>query len=268
VEARGGSVIVTDPRTGEMLALASYPTYNPNEFGSPTMERRNRAITDRFEPGSTMKIFTVGGALDAGVVDAPAADQLLRRVVHHRAGHHPRLAPRDLAHAHAGARAVEQHRRGADRRGPRRDGLERAYRRFGFGERTGSPSPARPGRASGSPLVRGRGGHGGLRSGHRRHGHPARAGARAVANGGRLMPPLLVSRITDATGALVEDHPPSGVASRCARRREAAGEMLTSVTEEGGTGTEAAIPGVRVAGKTGTAQKANETPGATTTNAG
>src|SRR5262249_58161214 len=64
-EARGGRVVVTEPRTGEVLAMASYPTYNPNEYAASDPEaRRNRAVTDRFEPGSTLKVFSVGGALD------------------------------------------------------------------------------------------------------------------------------------------------------------------------------------------------------------
>ena len=60
-----------DPRTGEVLAMASVPTYDPND---PRREAeaaaRNRAITDAYEPGSTMKTFTIAAALDAGVVRA------------------------------------------------------------------------------------------------------------------------------------------------------------------------------------------------------
>ena len=58
-----------DPRTGEVLAMASVPTYNPNDpQGAAEAGARNRAITDAYEPGSTMKTFTIAAALDAGVV--------------------------------------------------------------------------------------------------------------------------------------------------------------------------------------------------------
>ena len=69
VEARAGNVVVMDPATGEILALANYPTFNPNDPGHRRPQRRrNRAVTDRFEPGSVIKPFTVAGAFAAGVV--------------------------------------------------------------------------------------------------------------------------------------------------------------------------------------------------------
>lgn len=68
--AKGGTVIVMDPNTGEILALANYPTYNPNDTSNyDAYVWKNRAITDVFEPGSTFKIFTVGVALKNKVVD-------------------------------------------------------------------------------------------------------------------------------------------------------------------------------------------------------
>ena len=65
-DARAGSVVVLDARTGELLALANYPSYDPNQRGHLTGEQlRNRALTDTFEPGSTMKPFTIGLALES-----------------------------------------------------------------------------------------------------------------------------------------------------------------------------------------------------------
>lgn len=261
VEARGGSLIITDPNTGELLAMASYPTYNPNEFAAADPEsRRNRAIADRFEPGSTMKIFSVGGALDAGVVhpgqliNCYGGTYSVGNLTIHDAHPDTWLTPMmvlarssNIGAAQIGAALGS-------------DGLERAFRRFGFGERTGIPLP----------------GEARARFGERRwyevevatvafgQGIGVTAlqlsqAVGAVANGGRLVHPLLVSRISDPTGEIVEEHAPD--AGRPAMQPAVArllSEMLTTVTEEGGTGTEAAIPGVRVAGKTGTAQKANE----------
>jgi cell division protein FtsI (penicillin-binding protein 3) len=260
-EAHGGSVVVTDPHTGEILALASYPTYNPNEFGASDAEaRRNRAIADRFEPGSTLKIFTVGGALDAGVINAGqlincyGGSWTIGDLNIHDAHPETWLTPMGvLAHSSNIGAAQIGLALGSD-------GLERVLRRFGFGERTGIPLP----------------GEARARFGERRWydvetatvsfgqgiGVTALQLAQAlggVANNGRLVSPLLLSRITDATGALVEEHTPDpGRPAIDPRVARLLADMLTTVTEQGGTGVEAAIPGVRVAGKTGTAQKANE----------
>ncbi len=66
-EAESGSVVVMDTRTGEIMAMVNYPTYNPNDTSDRTGGRqRNRAVTDVFEPGSTMKPFTIAAALESG----------------------------------------------------------------------------------------------------------------------------------------------------------------------------------------------------------
>ncbi len=260
-EARGGSVIVTDPATGEVLAMASYPTYNLNEINlSDAEQRRNRAIADRFEPGSTMKVFSIGGALDAGVVrpgqeiNCFGGTYAIGDLTIHDSHPEQMLTPMlVLARSSNIGAAQIGLALGAE-------GLERAYRRFGFGERTGLPLP----------------GEARARFGERRwydvevatvafgQGVGVTAaqlaqGLGAVANGGRLVHPLLVSRITDATGALVEENTPDpGRPAMQPANARLLAEMLTAVTEDQGTGLEAAIPGVRVAGKTGTAQKARE----------
>jgi cell division protein FtsI (penicillin-binding protein 3) len=65
-EAVGGTVIVADPSSGEILAMASAPGFNPNDYGTSDPDaRRNRAVVDRFEPGSTMKVFAIASALAA-----------------------------------------------------------------------------------------------------------------------------------------------------------------------------------------------------------
>ena len=67
--AEGGTAMVMNPQTGEILALANYPTFNPNAYGRASEdERRNRAIQDLYEPGSTFKIVTASAAIEEGVL--------------------------------------------------------------------------------------------------------------------------------------------------------------------------------------------------------
>ena len=88
-DARGAAAIVMDPRTGAILAMANYPTFNSNAFSTSSPEaRRNRAVTDAYEPGSTFKIVTIAGALEDNVVSptstftlAPTI-QVADRVIH------------------------------------------------------------------------------------------------------------------------------------------------------------------------------------------
>ncbi|MGF1469859.1 MAG: peptidoglycan D,D-transpeptidase FtsI family protein, partial [Sandaracinaceae bacterium] len=261
-EAQAGSLVMMDPRNGEILVMANVPTFNPNEPGRyPASHRRNRAVTDRFEPGSTVKPFTLAAAFALGAVrpDQPidcergqmmiGEDDRVRDT--HRFGI---LTPAEiLAHSsNIGAAKI------GGRVGRRR--LYRAFRRFGFGEATGLPLPGETG---------------GILRHYRRWYEldlasvsfgqgmsvttvQLAAAMSAIANGGRLMEPRLVRRTVDPRAEVAEETLPRTrrqVIPRATARL--IGEMMTAVTGDGGTGEEAAIEGYLVAGKTGTAQKAD-----------
>jgi cell division protein FtsI (penicillin-binding protein 3) len=260
-EAKAGSVVVMDPRTGEILAIANYPTFNPNQpADAPVGSHRNRAITDRYEPGSTIKTFTVAGALAAGavrpdeVIDCERGAMRVAEYTIHDSHPWERLS---LAQILARSSNIGTAKIG---QALGRQGLFRTLRRFGFGEPTGVPLPGETG--------------GILRHYRRWYDMDAATIAfgqgmsattmqlalamGAIANGGKLMAPLLVRRVLDGRGQTLEEFPPRvrrQVVPQGTARLVA--DMLTAVTGPGGTGTEAAIDGYVVAGKTGTAQKAD-----------
>lgn len=266
-EAQAGSIVVLDPNTGEILAMASYPTFDPNDPGaSPPASRRFRAITDRFEPGSTVKPFTIAAALAAGVL-RPSEEIDCENGRMEVAGAAPitddhactgPLTPAEVLSHSSNIASAKIGRRLTAR------GLFRAFRRFGFGMPTGVPL---------------RGETGGLLRHHSEwyerdllsisFGQGVAVNALqlalamgVIANGGRLMEPVLVDRVLDANGDVVEDHAAAvrrQVIPRATARLVA--DMLTSVTGADGTGAEAAIDGYLVAGKTGTAQKADDVHG-------
>ena len=260
-EARGGSVVVMDPMNGEILALANYPPFNPNEPSKHAVaHRRNRAVVDRFEPGSTVKPFTMAAALAAGAVrpDQPincenGVTRIGGRLLHDAHPYEWLTPTQVLAHSSNIATAKIALDLG------KRD-LYRAFRRFGFGEPTQVGLPGETG--------------GILRHYSRWYEIDVAAvsfgqgmsvtnlqmatAMSALANGGRLMRPRLIERVTDAEGVVVEETKPE-VRRQVVPRRVAklVSQMLTAVTEPGGTAMEAAVEGYLVAGKTGTAQKAD-----------
>jgi cell division protein FtsI (penicillin-binding protein 3) len=258
-EAKAGHVVVMDPATGEILALANWPTYNPNSINDSSAEkRRNRAALDVFEPGSTFKIFTLSAALNAGAIrpdDMVFCErgrlEMYDAVIHddHRDGW---LNPTQCLKRSSNICFAKI----ALKLGKRR--LYHYLRRFGFGERTHVQLPFE---------MRGTLSHfkkwydidaatTAFGQGIGVTGIQMVAALSTIANGGTLMRPLIVKRVINPEGETLRTFAPEArrrVISRYTARL--VGDMMTSVTEEGGTGKEGSLDGFLVAGKTGTAQK-------------
>jgi cell division protein FtsI (penicillin-binding protein 3) len=259
-KAKGGQAIVMVPRTGEVLALAAYPTFNPNEFGKyDPSAMRNRAITDCFEPGSTFKAFVAAAALEEGV--ATPGDLIFCENGSYQYGG---KVIRDDVHEYGWLtfKQVIQYSSniGASKIGQTlgKDSLYKYIRKFGFGERTGIDFP---GEAQG--LVRLPYGWSKIDGAAICFGQgvlvsPIQLAAAfsAIANGGLLMKPHLVKRIVNDDGAVIREFQPE-VRRQVLSKSTAATvtSILQEVTQEGGTGVEARLSGFSVAGKTGTAQK-------------
>lgn len=257
--AKGGTVLVMEPKSGRVLAMANYPLFNPNSyFKYPPGQLRNKNITDSFEPGSTFKVFLIAAALEEKVISPNdgfncegGSYSIGGRTIHdtHRYG---RLSVADVLKYSSNI--------GAAKIGGRL-GQERLYsylRAFGFGARSGIDLP---GEVSG--YIRDRSQWFAVDLATISFGQGVSVTAlqlatavSAVANGGTLMKPYLVEKITDENGAVLQQFSPQ------ARQRVISPEtartvarMMEGVTTEGGTGMNAAVEGFRVAGKTGTAQK-------------
>ena len=256
--AKAAIAIVMDPRTGELLAMASVPTYNPNDPQSAAdAGARNRAITDAFEPGSTMKTFTITAALDAGVVKADDRfDCLMGRMMVGKYSIHD-------THPHGVLTVAEVFKFSSNigatkiARKLGRDELAEALARFGFGKQTGV---GLPGERAGvvRPVAKwGDIGFANVSFGQGLTVTPLQmvAGVSAIAGGGIYRQPRIVARIVQADGT-VETLP--AAPERRVMAPATARTMLSimrGVTEQGGTAKQAAIEGYTVGGKTGTAQK-------------
>ncbi len=258
-DAKGGIAIVEEPATGKILAMANYPTFNPNAYNHyPLSQLRNRSVADSFEPGSTFKIFLMSAAIEEKVVRPQ--DQFYCENGKYQFG------GRTIRDDHPEGRiSVAEILKYSSNIGSAKIGLKmgenryyRYLRAFGFGEKTGIDLP---GETSGDlrPVSRWYGSD--LATIAFGQGVSVSAiqlvtAVSAVANGGLLMKPYLVERIVDDTGRELQDFQPQVVrrvispetASTVAR-------MMEGVVGAGGTGTRAAVEGFRVAGKTGTAQK-------------
>lgn len=258
----GGVVVVLAPRTGEILALANRPTFNPNVFGTyDPSQWRNRAVADSYEPGSIFKIITAAAALQEHVVTPDEVIDCgggLIEVAGQRINDlspHDKLRFRDVIAKSSDVGVI----RVAQRLG--RENLERYVRAFGFGAPTGVGLPGESGGllrplSKWSPLSLASISFG------QEIGITAlqmAVAVGAVANGGYLMKPLIVRQIEDGAGNVVRSFKP--IAVRRVVDPETADvltELLTGVVRYG-TGQRAAVPGYVVAGKTGTAQKIDNT---------
>jgi cell division protein FtsI (penicillin-binding protein 3) len=251
--AKAATAIVLDPRTGEILAMAVAPGFDANKFAKSRPDRqRNRAVSDTYEPGSTFKLITVASVLAEGLVEPrtaftlPGSIRVADRVIHE---HEPRGTQRMtvskiLSHSsNVGAVTLAQ-LLGRGR-------LAAWIERFGFGRTTGLDFPGEspgivlpPERWSGSTI-----GNVPIGQGIAVTALQMASAYATIANGGVSVRPHLV------------DHVAARPPARAVRRRVVSGvvadqmrAMLTGVVAEG-TGQLAAVPGYRVAGKTGTAAK-------------
>ncbi len=263
--ARAGTAIVVDPQSGEILAMASQPDYNPNAFSRHRPAQwRNRALTDTYEPGSTIKMFLLAAALNEGVVKPSdtidcgnGSWRVGGKVIH---DHHPygRLKLHEVLKVSSNigsakiGKALER---------------ERYYnylRGFGFGETSGVELPGEQPGLLRKPSQWFEIDLAAISFGQGLTVTPLQVAmaTAAVANNGYLMAPYVVERVVNTYGEVVETHQPrvkkQVVSPAVARQIK---EMLVKVTEEGGTGTLATVPGYRVAGKTGTAQKVDPVTG-------
>ena len=264
-KSRAGTVVVMEPKTGKILAMASQPDYNPNAFYNyRPAQWRNRALCDTFEPGSTMKVFVLSAALNektirpGETIDCEKGTYAVGGKVIH--DHHPygnlTIAEVLKYSSNIGAAKVGK--------SLERERLYRYLTDFGFGSPSGLDLPGevegvlrKPSRWFEVDLAA-------ISFGQGMTVTPIQlaSATAAIANGGSLMAPYLVERVVDSFGETVESRKPRKVrqvvSPEVAHRMR---EMMAMTTEEGGTGTLAAVPGFRVAGKTGTAQKVDPVTG-------
>jgi cell division protein FtsI (penicillin-binding protein 3) len=255
------SAIMMDPFTGEILAMANRPAYDPNKGGSARgFEKRNRAITDLYEPGSTFKIVIGTGALEENLVKPTSLFDVGRGGIE--------VGGKTIRDVHKyGVLSFKEVIQKSSNIGSIMVGMklgkERVYKYaklLGFGDKTGIDLPGEvsgwmhaPERWSGTSL-------GAIPIGQEVAVTPLqllRAYA-VVANGGFLVKPHVVSQIISPTGQVVasfKDGEKKRVLS--AKTARTFKDILKSVTEEGGTGKSASVEGNEVAGKTGTAQIIN-----------
>jgi len=261
--AAGGMGVALDARTGEVLALASWPPHNPNAPRKAN-EMRNRALADAFEPGSTMKTFSIAGALDRGAVTpldpidcGNGSLAVGAYVIHDHEG---------LGWAGPSKVLVASSNIGAARIAARlgKERLHDALASFGFGER---PGTGLPGETKGQlPFPKADITLATQSFGQGLTASPLQitAAMGAIANGGLLLRPRIVKRVLDPGTGEVLDEPGREVVRRAVSEQTAAtiARWLVGVVEDPkGTGKRARLDGWRVAGKTGTAQKADPVSG-------
>ena len=265
-KAASGSVVVMDPETGGILAMANVPTFHPARYDAvPPAARRNRAVTDTFPPGSSGKPFVAARALEAGLVR-------FGEVFYCEDGYWPEARLHDAGHAYGNLTFEQGLIKSSNillgkvglRMGNAR--LHGALVAFGFGSRSGVWLP---GEAPGLvfPLERWtRLSTTRVPFGQEYAVTPLQMAVAfsAFAGGGRILQPRILRGVLDSRGRVVARLTEPRAAGRALRPRTArliVDHALVGVIEEG-TGRRCQVPGYRVFGKTGTAQKVDPETGA------
>ncbi|MFP2928384.1 penicillin-binding protein [Pyxidicoccus sp. 3LG] len=258
-KAVAGMAVVLDPKTGELLAIANHPRFNPNTPESSTRTgMRNRAALDTIEPGSTTKPFVVAAALEQKAITADSvffcengAWPVGRHTINdtHSYGW---LAPRGILQVSSNICMAKI----AQAMG--REKFVAGYHAFGFAERSGLSLPGEGRGVIPFPKAEVALATQSFGQGMTATVVQIAAAYGALANDGVLMRPYLVSKVVDPDGVVLLENRPTEVRRVVSAKvaRQVVG-MLESVVTKEGTAPRAAMEEYRVAGKTGTAQKAD-----------
>lgn len=257
-DASAASAIMMNPFSGEILAMANRPTYDPNNPSKyKASARRNRAITDVYEPGSTFKIVTAAAALEERVVstetkfDCSKGYISVGRKAIWDTHNHGVITFKEVIQVSSNVGTIQAAQKLGDK------GLYEYARRFGFGQETGIDLPGEAGgvlkpprKWSGTTMAA-------MAIGYEVAVTPLQVlrAYSAVANGGLLLRPYIVSKIISPEGDILMSAEPE-IEGRAISREtaEILKNILISVTQQGGTASKASIDGNQVAGKTGTAK--------------
>ena len=255
----GACIIVMDPKTGDILAMSSRPTFDLNVFQKAGAEgRRNRAVTDMYEPGSIFKIVTASAALDekkVGLKDRFFCENGAwkhggGKVLHDHTGH-GWLTFREVIEKSSNIGTVKV----ALKLGG--DDLYKYIKKFGFGDLTGIDLPGEvpglsrpPSRWSGTSIYA-------IPMGQEVSVSPIQMACAmsVIANGGKLMKPRVIQLVQDKHGEIIKEFQPVAVREVLSESTAATMRDILSGVVSDGTGQLAKVEGYDVGGKTGTSQK-------------
>lgn len=260
--SQSGTVIVLDPRNGELLAVATAPTFDANSPGrSPAEDRGNRPLTEPYEPGSTGKVLTAAALIEEGVITPGTPITVPNR--YYRAGKSFKdFEDHETQRLTYAGTLAKSSNIGTIRAAERLGNLKRLYpylRKFGVGAPSGLGLPGEEAGSllqpkdwsatSGYTMTFGQG--------YSVNTVTMASAVGAVANDGVRVPPTLVASTSDADGSMRRAARPPRTRVVSTTTARTVRSMMEMVTRDGGTAPLAAIPGYRVGGKTGTAQRFN-----------
>jgi cell division protein FtsI (penicillin-binding protein 3) len=256
-KAASATAVMMNPYTGEILAMASRPTFDPNKpSGVKTEQRRNRAITDCYEPGSTFKIIVSAAALEEGLVNPDTRFDCSAGYIE--------VAGKKIKDVHKyGVLTFKEVVQKSSNVGTikigQKLGNKKIYEyisRFGFGEKTGVDLTGEVSGLVRPPEKWSAMSIGAVSIGYEISVTPLQVlrAYSAIANGGTLVKPYVVSEIYSPNGEIVYKALPETKRILSEKTATIFKEILKSVAEEGGTAKTAAVEGNKVAGKTGTAR--------------
>jgi cell division protein FtsI (penicillin-binding protein 3) len=258
-QAKSGMAMVMRPSTGELLSIAHFPGFNPNHFKEQNKSSfRNRSVTDPFEPGSVIKVFTAAAALERGfspksIFFCENGKYNIGRFTIHDTHDHDWLSINQIIKYSSNIGAIKIVETIGDK------ALYDHLSAFGFGTKTRLGCP---GETSGRLLPLDRWSR--IDAGAIAFGQGISVSAiqlitaiSAIANDGKLMKPMLIKRVLSNSGETLKENRPQMVRQVISRKTaDHVKRMMNLVVQEEGTGVKAAIDGYTVCGKTGTAQKA------------